>query len=101
MSAYVWLTISSVLAGIGMGLLVPAGNNAVLHLAPESTAAVSGIRGMFRQSGGITGISIIAAVAASSGDPGLAQAWAFAAFSVVLVALIPLVALVPEHRGTW
>jgi MFS family permease len=100
-TAYTWLAISAAVMGIGMGVALPASNNAVLQLAPESTAAVSGLRGMFRQAGGITGLSIVTSVLARSGDPGATQAHVFVVFAVLLLALIPLVFLVPEHRGTW
>jgi len=100
-TAYTWLAVSAAVMGIGMGVALPASNNAVLQLAPENTAAVSGLRGMFRQAGGITGLSIVTAVLARSGDPGVTQAHVFVVFAVLLLALIPLVFLVPEHRGTW
>jgi EmrB/QacA subfamily drug resistance transporter len=98
---YAWLAIAAAVMGIGMGVGLPASNNAVLQLAPESTAAVSGLRGMFRQAGGITGLSIATSVLARSSDPGAAQAHVFVVFAILLLCLIPLVFLVPEHRGTW
>jgi hypothetical protein len=84
-----------------MGMSVPASNNASLQLAPESVAAISGLRGMFRQAGAITAVSVSTAVLARSAHPGLTQAYVFVVFAVILVILIPLVQLVPEHRGGW
>ena len=98
---YVWLAISSAVTGIGMGTSIPAANNAVLHLAPDSAAAISGVRGMFRQAGGITGISIVTVITAQSANPGAVQADAFLVFAMVLLALIPLVSRVPDHKGSW
>ncbi len=89
------------LTGIGVGMALPASNNATLQMAPENTAAVAGLRGMFRQSGGITGIAVITAVVARSADPGLALAHAFAVLAVVLVCLLPAVFLISDHRGQW
>ena len=44
LTPYVWLAVSAAVTGIGVGIGVPASNNAVLQLAPESTAAISGLR---------------------------------------------------------
>jgi EmrB/QacA subfamily drug resistance transporter len=101
MSPYVWLALSAAIMGIGVGVAVPASNNATLQQAPESTAAIAGLRGMFRQSGGITAVSIVTAIMARSSDPGLVQAYALAVLAAVLLCLIPLVFRVPEHRGSW
>jgi EmrB/QacA subfamily drug resistance transporter len=101
LSPYAWLAIAAGVTGIGMGVAVPATNNATLQLAPEHTAAIAGLRGMFRQSGGITGISVVTAIIARSSNPGMAQAHVFIVLAVLLVCLIPLVFLVPEHRGGW
>jgi EmrB/QacA subfamily drug resistance transporter len=100
-SLYGWLSIGAAISGVGMGMSVPAGNNASLQLAPESVAAISGLRGMFRQAGAITAVSVSTAVLARSAQPGITQAYVFVGFAVILVILIPLVQLVPEHRGGW
>jgi MFS family permease len=100
-SPYGWLSIGAAISGVGMGMSVPAGNNASLQLAPESVAAISGLRGMFRQAGAITAVSVSTAVLARSAQPGITQAYVFVGFAVILVILIPLVQLVPEHRGGW
>ena len=72
---------STGICGIGMGISTPASNNATLQLAPDHAAAVAGLRGMFRQSGAITAVSITAAIVARSADPGLAQAHVFVVFA--------------------
>jgi hypothetical protein len=72
-----------------------------MQLAPEQAAAVAGLRGMFRQSGAITAVSVTAAVVARSAHPGLAQAHVFEAFAAILILALPLIPLVPEHRGRW
>jgi MFS family permease len=101
LSPYAWLALAGAVCGIGMGVCTPAANNATMQLAPEHTAAVAGLRGMFRQSGAITAVSVTAAVLARSSDPGLAQAHVFEVFAAILVLAVPLVAMVPEHRGSW
>jgi EmrB/QacA subfamily drug resistance transporter len=101
LSPYAWLAIAAAATGCGMGLSVPASNNASLQLAPDQVAAIAGIRGMFRQSGSITAVSVTTAIIARSNHPGLVQAHVFLVFAILLVLLLPLVKLVPEHRGNW
>jgi EmrB/QacA subfamily drug resistance transporter len=96
-----WLMIGICITGIGMGLSNPASNNASLQLAPDSAAAIAGLRGMFRQSGAIASVSITTAIIARSADPGHAQAHVLLAFAVVTILTMPLIFLVPEHRGSW
>ena len=96
----VWLGASAIVIGIGMGISIPSNNNAGLDILPRDIAAIAGIRGMARQTGGIIGVSVIAAISASSGDPAATQAWAFLIFAVILLALLPLISFVPERRGT-
>ena len=101
LSDYAWLAVSAAVFGIGMGVSIPASNNAIMHLSPADLGAVSGLRGMFRQAGGITGLAVVTAVIARSSDPGLTQAWALVALAVVLICLLPLISLVPDHHGSW
>ena len=103
-SPYAWLAIGAAFTGLGMGLSVPASNNASLQLAPDQVAAIAGLRGMFRQSGAITAVSVTTAVIARSGSPAagaLVQSHVFLVFAAILLLLLPLVRLVPEHRGSW
>lgn len=99
--AYTWLALATGITGIGMGASTPAANNATLQLAPEQSAAIAGLRGMFRQCGAITSVSVTAAVMARSTHPAIAQAHTFLLFAAVLAGVIPLLLFVPDHRGTW
>jgi MFS family permease len=99
--AYRWLAFGAGITGIGMGMAAPPANNAGLQMAPDRVATVAGLRGMFRQVGGITGVSVTSAILARSADPGLTQAWVFGGLAVALVLVLPLIRLVPERLGTW
>ena len=101
LTPYAWLVLATGICGIGMGISTPSANNATLQLAPEHAAAVAGLRGMFRQSGAITAVSITAAIVARSTDPGITQAHVFVVFAAIMFCSLPLVLLVPEHRGRW
>jgi len=98
---YWWIAIFSVVAGIGLGCAAPATNNATLQLAPNNIAAITGLRGMFRQIGGIIYVSISTALLARSGDPGMMQARIFVIQAIVLALMTLLVLRVPNHRGRW
>ena len=102
-SPYAWLAIGAGLTGFGMGLSVPASNNASLQLAPDQVAAIAGLRGMFRQSGAITAVSVTTAVIARSSpaEAGIMQAHVLLVFAGILLLMLPLVRFVPEHRGNW
>ena len=100
-SPYAWLAIAAAITGFGMGLSVPASNNASLQLAPDQVAAIAGLRGMFRQSGAIIAVSVTTAIIARSSHPGLVQAHVFVVFAILLIALLPMIKLVPDHHGNW
>ena len=101
LSPYAWLVLATGICGIGMGISTPASNNATLQLAPEHAAAVAGLRGMFRQAGAITAVSITAAIVARSTNPGITQAHVFVVFAAITACSLPLILLVPEHRARW
>jgi MFS family permease len=101
LSPYAWLAIGAAITGCGMGLSVPAANNASLQLAPDQVAAIAGLRGMFRQAGAITAVSVTTAIIARSVHPGLVQSQVFLIFAALLVLMLPLVKLVPDHHGNW
>jgi MFS family permease len=99
LSAYLWIAGGSALAGLGMGLSLPAANNAMLQLAPAQIAAVAGLRGMFRQTGGIVAVSVTTATLARSSDPGTALV--FLIFAILVLLMLPTILLVPEFKGSW
>jgi EmrB/QacA subfamily drug resistance transporter len=101
LSPYWWLALFALLTGLGMGCAGPATNNATLQLAPDQVAAIAGLRGMFRQTGGILYVSIATAVLARSAHPASTQAHIFVIQAVVVAVMIGLVYIVPDHRGTW
>ncbi|WP_185443861.1 hypothetical protein [Kribbella qitaiheensis] len=82
-------------------LSIPASNNAGLQSAPDQISAIAGLRGMFRQSGGIIAVSITTTLLAHSTDPGGTQAHTFTIFAAVLLLIVPFTFLVPDHRGSW
>jgi EmrB/QacA subfamily drug resistance transporter len=100
-NGYLWLMIAAGITGIGMGVSVPASNNAGLQLAPDQIASIAGLRGMFRQSGSIIAVSVMTAVATTSTNPAMAQAHGFVVLSALMLAAVPLIFTIPDHRGNW
>ena len=72
-----------------------------VHARPGAALAVAGLRGMFRQAGAITAVSVTAAIVARSADPGITQAHVFLVFAALMAGALPLMLPVPEHRGRW
>jgi len=94
---WAWLGGVALIIGVGMGISIPSNNNAGLDLAPRDIAAIAGVRGMARQIGGILGVSIVAAVAAGTGDSAMTQAVAFLVFGGIMIVLVPFASLVPQR----
>ena len=101
LSPYIWLTMATGVTGLGMGDLDPGRQQRDPAAGPNETAAIAGLRGMFRQCGAITAVSVTAAIMARSAHPGIAQAHVFLIFAAILVGVLPLLLFVPEHRGAW
>lgn len=98
MSAYTWLAGVAAIMGIGVGMAAPSSNNAVLDMVPDDIASVAGLRGTFRQTGAIIGVSVTTAVIVQAPDQGRALAGVFRVLSIGLLAVIPLVLTVPRRR---
>lgn len=56
------------LSGIGMGITVPAANNACIELMPQSISTITGLRQTFRNLGGVLGVAVTTIVLHNIGD---------------------------------
>ncbi|MFR9802490.1 MFS transporter [Pseudonocardia sp. RS010] len=97
----VWLSVAATVTGLGMGLAGPAANNAGMHLVRDDVTAVSGLRIMFRQIGGIAAVSVTTAAVTAADDPGLAAAVCFVVLAGLLTVAAVAAARLPNHRGRW
>jgi EmrB/QacA subfamily drug resistance transporter len=84
------------ISGLGMGIANPSSNNASLDLAPRQAAALTGVRGMFRLTGGA--LSIASVVLALSYFPDKAQGLSaiFLVLAGVLLLTVPLTFMIPD-----
>jgi EmrB/QacA subfamily drug resistance transporter len=95
-----WLLASAlVLGGIGMGISNPASNNATLDLAPERAAAMTGVRGMFRLTGGVLSVATIVLTLTFFPDRGQGLQMIFLVLSVAVLLAVPLAMMVPDTAG--
>lgn len=85
-------------SGMGVGLASPPSNNAAIELMPEKIAAITGLRGMFRQTGGVIGTSLIVLVLSRFSDKTAGFQAVFLAMSALLVLAIPFIRAVPDGR---
>jgi EmrB/QacA subfamily drug resistance transporter len=84
------------LTGVAMGLVMPSSNNAALDLLPERTAVIAGLRGFFRQIGGVIGTAGIVVALSLSPDKAAGMREIYTTLGIVLALTIPLAFLVPD-----
>ncbi len=96
-SPWVWLNLACLVCGIGIGVAGPPSNNAALQLMPSQIAAITGLRAMFRQTGGIIAISLTAAAIAGSEKGVHILPVAFLSLAVLTVCALPAVRGVPAN----
>ena len=92
------LAVLIMMTGIGIGIALPASNNACIELMPEKVATITGLRGMFRSVGGAFGISLITIILHSSSTPAHGFSAAFLSFGLGLLLTIPLIFLMPTGK---
>lgn len=85
------------LSGLGMGMLIPASNNAGLDLLPRRAAVLAGLRGLFNSVGGVIGTAIIVVWLSLSPDKAAGMRTVFTTLGVLMLATIPLVFLIPDR----
>jgi EmrB/QacA subfamily drug resistance transporter len=85
-----------VVGAVGNGLSNPTSSNAALDLAPDKAAALTGIRSMFRLTGGVVSISLVVVALTFFPDQaqGLATIFGWLAAPILLAA--PLALLMPD-----
>lgn len=84
------------LSGLGMGVSAPAANNACIELMPDRVATITGIRGMFRQSGAAVSIAITSLVLHSVGDMARGFYIVFLGLAGAMLITIPTIFAMPS-----
>jgi MFS family permease len=83
-------------SGLGMGLSNPASSNAALDLAPDKAAVLTGIRSMFRLTGGALSISGVVLGLTFFDDKAQGLSVIFGVLSLSLLAALPMVFAIPD-----
>lgn len=94
-----WLGLSAVVCGVGIGIAGPPSNNASISLMPDHVAAISGLRAMFRMTGGILAITITTALIGSGSTEGTALGKAFGVFGAIAILVSPAILAIPERTS--
>jgi MFS family permease len=84
------------LGGLGMGLAAPSSSNALLDLLPERAAVVTGIRGVFRSTGGVIGTAFIVLALGLSPDKAVGMRSIYAVLAGLLLVTVPLTLMIPD-----
>ena len=84
------------LGGLGMGLSAPSSSNALLDLLPERAAVVTGIRGVFRSTGGVVGTAFIVLAIELSPDKAAGMRSIYGVLAILLLTTVPLTLLIPD-----
>ena len=82
--------------GAGLGLANPASNNASLDLAPERAAALTGVRSMFRLTGGVLSVTGISLALTFFPDRGQGLSVVFGWLSLAMLVVVPLTLTIPD-----
>lgn len=93
------LSILIMIGGIGMGIALPASNNAVIELMPNKVSTITGLRGTFRSVGAAIGISVVTIILHLSSSPAIGFRVIFISFGLIPLFTIPLVFLMPTGKG--
>lgn len=91
-----WLAGIIFFSGVGVGLAAPSSNNAAIELMPDKISAISGLRGMFRQSGGVVGTSTVVLILSLFSDKILGFRYIFGGMTFILLASLTLIRWVPN-----
>jgi len=84
------------LGGIGMGLAAPSSSNALLDLLPERAAVITGIRGVFRSTGGVIGTAFIVLALELSPDKAAGMRTIYEVLALLLLTTVPLTFMIPD-----
>jgi len=84
------------ISGMAMGIIAPAANNACIDLLPNRVATITGVRGMFRQSGSAVSIAVTALVLERFTNMGQGFTWIFYGMAGILILSMPFIFAMPK-----
>jgi EmrB/QacA subfamily drug resistance transporter len=90
----------ALLFGLGLGIASPASSNACLDLIPTRAATLTGVRGMFRQSGGAISIAMTTLLLQFIGNYAQGFSIIFISMAALTLVTIPFVFAMPARADT-
>jgi EmrB/QacA subfamily drug resistance transporter len=96
LSGTVLLGILLFFSGVGMGATAPAANNACIELMPDRVATITGVRGMFRQSGSAVSIAVTTMVLENFSEINLGFRVVFFGLAGIMVLSMPFIFAMPR-----
>lgn len=84
------------LMGIGSGLTIPTANNACIELMPHRVATITGVRGMFRQTGGAISIAMFSLILENASTLAHGFTICFIGQVIVLALVVPVIFAMPR-----
>ncbi len=100
-NSFIWLFSSTLLIGVGLGVMSPAARNAGIQLAPAEAANIAAIRSLGLQMGQIVSIAGATSIIAAANNPTQAHAFVYLGLAVVFLVTISVIPRVPENRVGW
>ncbi len=85
------------ISGFGVGIGGPAANNAAIELMPDAVARITGLRGMFRTTGGVLGTASIVLFLSHYKNQGVGLEHVFFGLSILVLLVIPPIFLIPDN----
>jgi EmrB/QacA subfamily drug resistance transporter len=95
-SGTITLGIIMLVSGISLGIIAPAANNACIELLPTRVATITGVRGMFRQSGSAVCIAVTALMLQNFSEIGQGFTWVFYGLAAMLIISVPFIFAMPK-----
>ena len=84
------------ISGIGIGIANPASANASIDLIPGKSAEVTGLRGLFRITGGAFGTTAVVLFLSHFQDKAVGLQQVSLIFAIFLLVLVPITFMIPE-----
>lgn len=91
------LVLITFVSGVGIGTVNPAANNACIDLMPNRISTITGVRGMFRQMGGVISISVTTLLLERLGESVFGFRVVFLGMAVIMLLSLPLVFMMPSR----
>ena len=96
LSPVIMVSTIALLMGLGMGAATTSSSTSCLDLMPNRTSTITGVRGMFRQTGGAISIAVATMILQLLGNMSIGFTAVFVATGAIVLLTIPFVFALPD-----